>query len=51
MTSGTYAIARLSIVNAQTLAIAVVVFAILLWRHINPGVLVLVGGAAYVLLS
>ena len=51
MMSGTYAIAKLSIVNAQTLAIAVVVFGILLWRHINPGMLVLVGGAAYVLLS
>jgi chromate transporter len=51
MTSGTYAIARLSIVNVQTLAIGLVVFAILLWRHVNPGVLVLVGGAAYLLLS
>jgi hypothetical protein len=25
------------------------VFGILLWRHINPGVLVLVGGAVYIL--
>jgi len=31
-------------------AIGVVVFAILLWRHVNPGVLVLVGGAVYLLL-
>jgi len=51
MTSGTYAIARLSIVDLPTLAIAAVVFGILLWRHINPGVLVLLGGAAYLLLS
>src|ERR1700685_2049089 len=51
MTSGTYAITRLSIINAQTLGIAIVVFGILLWRHVNPGVLVLLGGAAYVLLS
>ena len=51
MTSGTYAIAKLSIVNVQTLAIALVVFSILLWRHVNPGVLVLIGGAAYLLLS
>jgi len=27
------------------------VFGILLWRHINPDVLVLLGGAAYLLLS
>jgi chromate transporter len=51
MTSGTYAIARLSIVDLHTLAIAGVVFGILLWRHVNPGVLVLLGGAVYLLLS
>jgi len=28
-----------------------VVFGILLWRHVNPGVLVLLGGAVYLLLS
>jgi hypothetical protein len=27
------------------------VFGILLWRHVNPGVLVLLGGAVYLLLS
>ncbi len=48
---GTFAIARLSIVDVQTLAIAIAVLAILLWRHVNPGVLVLMGGAVYVLLS
>jgi len=50
MTSGTYSIAKLSIVNAPTLAIAVAVFGILLWRHVNPGVLVLAGGTVYLLL-
>jgi hypothetical protein len=33
------------------IGIATVVTAILLWRHINPGVLVLVGGTAYMLLT
>jgi chromate transporter len=51
MISGTYTIARLSIVDLPTLAIALVVFAILSWRHVNPGVLVLAGGAACALLG
>ena len=51
MLSGTYAIARLSIVNPLTLAIGLVVFAILLWRHVNPGILVLVGGTVYMVLT
>lgn len=49
MISGTYTIARLSVVDLPTLAIAVVVFGILTWRHINPGILVLLGGAVYML--
>jgi chromate transporter len=49
MLSGTYAIARLSIRDPITLAIAAVVSAILLWRHVNPGILVLLGGSAYLL--
>ena len=49
MISGTYTIARLSIVDVPTLVIALVVLAILMWRHVNPGVLVLLGGAAYLL--
>jgi chromate transporter len=49
MTSGTFAIAKLSIVDLPTAAIALAVFAILLWRHVNPGVLVLVGGAVCML--
>jgi chromate transporter len=51
MTSGTFAIARLSIVDVKTMAIAIAVLAILLWRHINPGVLVLVGGAVCLLMN
>ncbi|MGH7814926.1 MAG: chromate transporter [Candidatus Binataceae bacterium] len=50
MMSGTYAIAKLAIVDLPALAIAAVVLAILLWRHVNPGVLVLAGGALYLLL-
>jgi chromate transporter len=49
MISGTYTIARLSVVDVPTLAIALVVFGILTWRHINPGILVLLGGAVYML--
>ena len=49
MISGTYTIARLSVVDLPTLAIAVVVFGILTWRHVNPGILVLLGGAVYML--
>jgi len=58
MFAGTYSIARLSLfhVTNQTpdfvaIAIAAVVTAILLWRHINPGILVLLGGAVYVLFT
>jgi chromate transport protein ChrA len=51
MISGTYTIARLSVVDLASLGIAIVVLAILLWRHINPGILVLGGGAVYMLLT
>src|SRR5215472_8189410 len=47
MLSGTYAIARLSIFNLTSLLIAVSIFALLLWRHINPALLVLAGGLTY----
>ena len=50
-------IARLTIVSPVTLkwnpvsvAITVSVAAILFWRHVNPGILVLLGGTAYLLL-
>jgi len=48
--SGTYAIARLSLRDPISLGIAITVAAILSWRHVNPGVLVLAGGAFYLLL-
>ena len=58
MFTGTCAIARLSLVHVSdgsldfaAIAIATVVTALLLWRHINPGVLVLAGGTGYVLLA
>jgi len=58
MFAGTWAIARLSLAHVidgspdfVAIGIATVVTAILLWRHINPGVLVLVGGTAYMLLT
>ena len=50
MTAGTYDVARLSIFNVTSLLIAMTVFILLLWRHINPAVLVLSGGLAYMLL-
>jgi chromate transporter len=50
MVAGTYAIARLSIFNLTSLLIALGIFALLMWRHINPALLVLAGGIAYMML-
>ncbi|HTQ24497.1 MAG TPA: chromate transporter [Candidatus Binataceae bacterium] len=50
MLAGTYAIARLSIFNLTSLLIALVIFALLMWRHINAALLVLGGGITYVML-
>ena len=50
MLAGTYAIARLSIFNLTSMLIAVSIFALLMWRHINPALLVLAGGLTYMLL-
>jgi hypothetical protein len=50
MLAGTYAIARLSIFNLTSLMIAASIFVLLLWRHINPALLVLAGGLTYMLL-
>jgi chromate transporter len=49
MLSGTYAIARLSILDVTALVIAVATFAILLWRRINPVLLISAGAIAYLL--
>jgi chromate transport protein ChrA len=51
MLSGTYAIARLSVVNAMALVIAAVTFAILSWRRINPLLLISAGGFAYLVFT
>ena len=51
MLSGTYTIARLSIMDAVTLGIALASFAILFWRHVYPAVLVMLGGLICLLLS
>ncbi|HUO04128.1 MAG TPA: chromate transporter [Candidatus Binataceae bacterium] len=51
MMSGTYSIGKLSIRDIPTCGIAIAVLAILMWKHINPALLVLLGGAAYVLLQ
>src|SRR3984957_4818999 len=50
MLAGTHAIARLSIFNLTSLMIAASIFVLLLWRHINPALLVLAGGLTYMLL-
>jgi chromate transporter len=50
MASGTYAVARLSISNLTSLLIAAGVFGLLMWRHVNPAILVLGGGLAYAVL-
>jgi chromate transporter len=50
MVSGTYAVARLSIHNITSLLIAAVVFVLLVWRHVNPALIVLAGGLSYMVL-
>jgi chromate transporter len=50
MVAGTFAIARLSIFNLTSLLIALGIFTLLMWRHINPALLVLAGGLAYMML-
>lgn len=47
MLSGTYAIARLSILNVTAFGIALVTFAVLSWRRINPLILISAGGLVY----
>jgi chromate transporter len=51
MLSGTYAIAVLSIHNLVALLIAASTLSILMWRHVNPGVLIVIGGVLYALLA
>lgn len=49
MLSGTWAVARLSVHNVVAAAVAVSVFGILLYRHVNPGVIIVLGGLIYML--
>jgi chromate transporter len=51
MLSGTYSIARLSILNAVGAAIALATLAILLWRHVNPVIMIGIGGLIYLVAS
>jgi chromate transporter len=45
MLSGTYTVARISVVDAVTGLIAATVFMILYFRHVNPALLIIIGGA------
>lgn len=49
MLSGTYAIARLSIHNAVSFAVAAASLGVLMWRRINPVILIAAGGAIYLI--
>jgi chromate transporter len=51
MLSGTYAIARLSILNVLGFLIAAATLAVLSWRRINPVLLISAGGLAYLAFS
>jgi chromate transporter len=51
MLSGTYALARLSIINLMGLAIAAVTCGILSWRRVNPLLLISAGGLAYLIFT
>lgn len=49
MLAGTFAIAKLAIFDAVGAIIAISIFGILLWRHINPALLIALGGVVYLL--
>jgi chromate transporter len=51
MLSGTYSIAQLSIHNFMSFAIAAGTLGVLMWRRINPLLLISVGGLAYLIFS
>src|SRR2546429_952325 len=51
MLSGTYSLARLSILNLVGLAIAAITCGILSWRRVNPLILISAGGLAYLIYS
>jgi chromate transporter len=47
MLAGMMAIARLAVFNLAGVAIAITVFATLLWRHVNPALVIMAGGIVY----
>jgi chromate transporter len=47
MLSGTYALARLSIHNVVGLSVAAATLAVLMWRRVNPVLLISAGGLFY----
>lgn len=51
MLSGTYSIARLSLFNTAGAVIAVATMGVLLWRHVNPVIMIAAGGLIYLLFS
>ena len=51
MLSGTYALARLSIVNLTGLVIAAITCGVLSWRHVNPLLVISAGGIANMILA
>jgi chromate transporter len=51
MLSGTYAIARLSLLNIAAIAIAAITFGVLSWRRINPLILISFGAIAYLAIT
>lgn len=51
MLSGTYSIARLSIHNVLSLAIAAATLSVLMWRRVNPLLLISVAGLAYMIFN
>jgi chromate transporter len=51
MLSGTYSIARLSIHDTMTFAIAAATLSVLMWRRVNPLLLISSGGFAYALFA
>jgi chromate transporter len=49
MAAGTWSIIRLAVYNGIGAAIALGVFAVLLWRHVNPAILIMTGGLIYMI--
>jgi chromate transporter len=48
MAAGTFAIIKLAVFTVAGAGIALAVFGILMWRHVNPALLITAGGIIYV---